>query len=708
MFEKVVWLTGMPRSGTNWASQIFASHPDVRVKFCPLFSYAFKDACDENSSVEEWQDLFRKVYSTQDEYLDQEYLRKDGLVPAFSEKEQKPLILCIKSTRYHHLIPRLVEMLPNFQVVALIRNPAASIHSWLTNPHEFPADADPASEWRTGHCRKTGSGEFWGFDDWKSVTRQQLRLARNFPDRVKTVVYEDLVRDAAGETEEVFEWLGLRPHPQTNAFLAESQSTHRSHKRAVFKEPSAAERWMNEIDPGIRYTIGRELVGSALARFCDDRTLAVGAGWTGPKASPAEVTAKATVDDLAALGGTPLFQKTSPRPIGQLAKPSWPVFSSYVDSIYETHRISNNGNLVQTLERRLARYHDVEHCVAYANATLAIIALLHSVARPGGREIILPAFTYVGLPHIVKWAGYEPCFGDIDVTRQTLAPASVECLLGDETAAILAVHQVNAPCDYEAFQKLSERTGVPVVYDSVHALGCTLPNGMPVGRLGEAEVFSLHATKILNGFEGGYITTDNGKLAAELRSLRNFGYTSDISTDALGFNGKLNEIHSAMALASFEEIDSIVMGNQARYAKYHDAFRDIEGLSFVEYQDSYNEKNFEFALLRVEKPWPFGRDETVALLRAENALARAYYNEPLFRDDNYPKPNSGSKPNLPRDVSMPLLPTTTALAKQIIQMPVGGHVSLDDIQAMAEWFRFIQANSENIIPRIRQPGEPVW
>ncbi|MCW2308634.1 aminotransferase class I/II-fold pyridoxal phosphate-dependent enzyme [Rhodobium gokarnense] len=705
MFKKVVWLAGMPRSGTNWASQIFASHPDVRLKFCPLFSYPFKNACDENSTADDWNKLFEAVYTTSDAYLDQEYLRKDGLLPTFEEKSDAPSVLCIKSTRYHHLLPNLLDLVPELHLVVLVRNPAASIHSWLTNPHEFPDGADPATEWRSGACRKTGTGEFWGFDDWKAVTRQQLALARARPDRVTVVVYEDLVRDAGGETARLFDRLGLDLHPQTSAFLTASQSSNKSHKRAVFKDPNVSERWTGEIDPEIRYTIGRELVGTPLARFCDARTLAVGAGWRGPKGPLRLGPTKAKLDDLAAFGGPPLFDRTQPRPIGQLAKPSSTAFSRYVDTIYEERRWSNNGALVRTLEHRLAEYHGVEHCVTFANASLAIVALLKSVALPTAREIILPAFTYVGLPHIIVWSGYQPRFCDIDERTQSLSPSAVEAAVTEETAAILAVHQVNAPCDHEWFADFSSRTGVPVVYDSVHALGCSLPDGTPIGGLGEAEVFSLHATKILNGFEGGYITTNNPDLAHTLKSLRNFGYTTEISTDAIGLNGKLNEVHAAMALASLEQVDTVIAENEERFLKYRNAFHDIEGLSFVPYEDSYKAKNYEFALLEIDENWPLERDTIVSLLRAENALARAYYNEPLYRYDDYPEVGSCSAPNVPRNVVMPFMPVTDKLARRIIQMPVGGHVATTDIEGLADFFRFVRENAQDIRMRLQARTE---
>jgi hypothetical protein len=96
--KQVTWISGMPRSGTTWLSQIFASSPDVRLKFCPLFSYEFKNKLDQNSNKADWLKLFKDVYNTESEYLDQDYLRKDGLVPSFINKKQAPEHLVIKST----------------------------------------------------------------------------------------------------------------------------------------------------------------------------------------------------------------------------------------------------------------------------------------------------------------------------------------------------------------------------------------------------------------------------------------------------------------------------------------------------------------------------------------------------------------------------------------------------------------------------------
>ncbi|MEM8571458.1 MAG: sulfotransferase [Pseudomonadota bacterium] len=264
--KEVTWLSGMPRSGTTWLSQVFASAPDVRLKFCPLFSYEFKNKLDETASREDWIQLFRDTYHCRSEYLDQDYLRKQGLVPTFPEKSAPPHLV-IKSTRFHNLMPHLLARHGGIQLVHIVRDPRASIHSWLTNAFEFPKGADPQSEWRSGDCRKTGPGEFWGFDDWKWVNSNALRLQRAYPERVAILQYEDLTADPGAEIEALFAFCGIEFHSQTAEFLSVSQSKHSTNKRSVFKNPERTIGWQGALDAEIAALCEQETRDTELSVF---------------------------------------------------------------------------------------------------------------------------------------------------------------------------------------------------------------------------------------------------------------------------------------------------------------------------------------------------------------------------------------------------------------------------------------------------------
>lgn len=267
---QVAWISGMPRSGTTWLSQMFASSPDVRLKSCPLYSYEFKNALDETSSTEQWGTLFAKLYQTKSEFLDQDHLRKYGLIPHFKDKHENPQHLIIKSNRFHNLTPYILALKEQVRFIHVVRHPCATIFSWLSNPREFPSHADPLLEWRSGQCRKTGPGEFWGFDDWKKVTTQALRLSEQYPSRHKVVRYENLVKNTEHQTRELFVFLQVPFEKQTLDFINLSHSRHDDHKHSVFKNPELKIEWGDKLDASIISACMSEIRGTELEQFTID------------------------------------------------------------------------------------------------------------------------------------------------------------------------------------------------------------------------------------------------------------------------------------------------------------------------------------------------------------------------------------------------------------------------------------------------------
>jgi len=267
---QVAWISGMPRSGTTWLSQILASSPDVRLKSCPLFSYEFKNALDENSTAEQWEKLFMELYQTNSEFLDQDHLRKHGLVPTFEEKNEHPRHLIIKSNRFHNLAPRILKLNDQVQFIHIVRHPCATIYSWLSDPREFPEHADRMKEWRSGNCRKDGPGEFWGFDDWKKVTTQALRLSEQYPARHKLVRYENLVKNTERQARELFQFLQIPFEKQTRDFIGLSHSRHDDHKHSVFKNPELRNQWEAKLNSSIIAECMNEIKGSELEQFATE------------------------------------------------------------------------------------------------------------------------------------------------------------------------------------------------------------------------------------------------------------------------------------------------------------------------------------------------------------------------------------------------------------------------------------------------------
>ena len=270
MFKKTIAITGMPRSGTSWIGMIFDSSPRVRYRLSPLFSYEFKNRIDESSPVEDWDEVLQGAYASDNEFMNQTRRRDAGEYPIWEQKDPEPDLLVIKFNRFHNLLERMLALYPELKMLAIVRHPCGAIHSWLTAAREFPPDADPLEHWRSGDIKKSGYGDYFGFDDWKWATRLHMRLAAELPDRFCLQSYEQLVRDPVGGTRRLFEKFGIAYTQQTARFLEQSHARHEAGDYAVFKHPSVKDRWRSELQPEIRDAIHEELRGTDLEPFLED------------------------------------------------------------------------------------------------------------------------------------------------------------------------------------------------------------------------------------------------------------------------------------------------------------------------------------------------------------------------------------------------------------------------------------------------------
>jgi dTDP-4-amino-4,6-dideoxyglucose len=387
--------------------------------------------------------------------------------------------------------------------------------------------------------------------------------------------------------------------------------------------------------------------------------------------------------ELAVFGGEPLFQTV--RTTGQLANRDPEAFFARMTGAFDRRRLTNQGPLVAELEQQLRELHRTKHAVTFANACFALLLAARFLARPGARKVLMPAFTFRGLPHLLRWAGLEPEYCDVDPIYHTLAPDAVARSIGPDVALVLAVDNVSALCDIDALEAVTRAAQVPLLLDSVYGIGGHYA-GDPVGSRGDAAVFSLHATKLINGFEGGYLTTNDDALATALQKDRNFGFDADGIAHGWSLNAKLNEIHAALALSNLPHLDRIIADNHTRFAAYQQALSGIPWLGFADYSRSPG--NYGLCLLRVDATAPYTRNELIRILRNENALVRPYYSPPLHRTVG---PDQGHF----------ALPVTDNLAGVFIQMPVGDQVSVDDIHRLGDFFRQLHREQSVIVPRLR-------
>lgn len=346
-----------------------------------------------------------------------------------------------------------------------------------------------------------------------------------------------------------------------------------------------------------------------------------------------------------------------------------------LDEILERKWLSNDGPMVQEFEQRIASLVGVKHCLAVCNATVGLEIAYRAAGLSG--EVILPANTFVATAHALQWQGIAPVFCDIDPLTHTLDPAEAESLITPRTSGIVGVHVWGRPCAVDPLQEIADRHGLQLLFDAAHAFGCSLAGKM-IGNFGLAEVFSFHATKVVNCGEGGAIVTNDDAFAARVRQMRNFGLGGCDHVVSVGTNGKMSEFAAAMGLTSLESMAEFVQANKRNHNCYRQALAGVSGVEVLCY-DEREQNNYQYVVLQVnETESPLTRDQWLQVLHGENVLARRYFYPGVHRMEPYRTfdPSSLSR-----------LPITDAVLQRVLVLPSGTAVQPEDIAIIGDIFR---------------------
>lgn len=149
---------------------------------------------------------------------------------------------------------------------------------------------------------------------------------------------------------------------------------------------------------------------------------------------------------------------------------------------------------------------------------MALYFILRAMQFPPGSEVIVPALTFWVVPEMVRVAGLQPVFADIDPSTFTLSPEAIARAVTPRTRAVLPTHLYGLPCDMDAILDIARQHDLRVIEDCAHSLGAT-HKGRMAGTLGDASFFSFQAFKPLNTYGGGLAWVRDADLAARVRAL---------------------------------------------------------------------------------------------------------------------------------------------------------------------------------------------
>jgi dTDP-4-amino-4,6-dideoxygalactose transaminase len=296
---------------------------------------------------------------------------------------------------------------------------------------------------------------------------------------------------------------------------------------------------------------------------------------------------------------------------------------------------SNGGPCVTRLERECADYLGLEHPgVAVNNATSGLmVALRACFGEPEGprRLVAVPSFTFVATVNAIVWAGFEPVFVDIDPEDWHVSESSLAELdrLRGSLAGILQCSTFGAAPSAARRAQLSataDALGVPVVVDSAAGFGSVDEKGRLLGDLGDAEVFSFHATKPFAIGEGGLVTSRSADVLDAVARLTNFGFDPARQVPGpVGINAKMPELSAAMGLAVLRRFDDTLARRRGAAAWLRDELTGYE----VGFQEGAAGSAHQF--VPVALPAPEARERLLAAADDAGIEVRVYFDPPMHR-----------------------------------------------------------------------------
>lgn len=351
-------------------------------------------------------------------------------------------------------------------------------------------------------------------------------------------------------------------------------------------------------------------------------------------------------------------------------------FIPYLEKIWESGILTNNGPFHQQLEQALCNYLGVKHISLFCNGTIALVTALKALRIRG--EVITTPFSFVATAHALRWNNITPIFVDIDPNTMNLDPGQIEAAITPETTAILPVHCYGNPCDVDAIDEIAAGYNLKVIYDAAHAFGVNCHCGSVLNH-GDLSVLSFHATKAFNTFEGGAIVCPDERTKRHIDYLKNFGFADETTVVSTGINGKMNELQAAMGLLQINHIDDAIQRRATLASLYENALSSVPGIEPIAANQQLR-PNYSYFPVLVEKEYPTSRDQLYNFLKTEGIYCRRYFYPLITEFPMYRKLASANSEGLRN---------STRLAKKVLCLPL-----FPDLQ---------RSDQERILALIREP-----
>lgn len=298
--------------------------------------------------------------------------------------------------------------------------------------------------------------------------------------------------------------------------------------------------------------------------------------------------------------------------------PDIKAYQQYVEKIWASGWITNNGALVQELEAKLQDTLQVPNCIFLNNGTIALQIAIQALDIQG--EIITTPFSYVATTSTILWEKCTPVFADIEPDTLCIDPNEIEALITDRTSAIMATHVFGNPCDVEALEQIAQKHQLKIIYDAAHAFGVTY-KGQSILTYGDISTLSFHATKLFHTVEGGAMICKDSAVFHKAEYMRRFGHDGPYAFHGVGVNGKNSEFHAAMGLCVLKDY-AFVLNARRKICERYDTQLAGTSLQFLSIR---KDTSFNYAYYPIIFKDEATLLKTMAALEAADIFPRRYF-----------------------------------------------------------------------------------
>jgi dTDP-3-amino-3,4,6-trideoxy-alpha-D-glucose transaminase len=322
------------------------------------------------------------------------------------------------------------------------------------------------------------------------------------------------------------------------------------------------------------------------------------------------------------------------------------------------------------LEEQWATHCGAGHAVGVGSGLDALVLALRALDVGHGDEVLVPAHTFIATWLAVVHAGAVPVPVDVSPETGGMEPDAVAAAIGPRTRALVPVHLYGHPVDLDPLLALAARHGLAVLDDAAQAHGARYRD-RPIGGLASATAWSFYPGKNLGALgDGGAVTTSDPDIARRLRSLRNYGSTEKYVHDEIGWNSRLDEVQAALLSVKLRHLDEF-NARRTRVARRYDD--GLAGLDLVLPPTApWSDPVWHLYVVRTAH-----REALRWHLTASGVETGVHYPVPPHRQPAFAAGPLGSLH----------LPGADTLAREVLSLPMGPHLTEGDQQHVIESIR---------------------